>query len=58
MELAVKYASQPEYLSAIRSELPTRIMTSDAGNTQLYTCAVEAVYRAMWKDYCASLATM
>lgn len=53
MELAVKYASQPKYLSAMRSELAARIMASEAGNTQLYTRAVEAAYRAMWKEYCA-----
>jgi predicted O-linked N-acetylglucosamine transferase (SPINDLY family) len=56
IELALKYASQPEYLSALRSELPARIMASEAGNMQLYTRAVEAAYRTIWKEYCASRA--
>lgn len=56
IELALKYASQPEYLSALRSELPARILASEAGNVQRYTRAAEAAYRAIWKEYCASRA--
>lgn len=56
IELALKYASQPEYLSALRSELPARILASEAGNVPRYTRAAEAAYRAIWKEYCASRA--
>jgi predicted O-linked N-acetylglucosamine transferase (SPINDLY family) len=52
-ELAVKYASQPDYLSALRSELSARVLASPSGNTAIYTRAAEAAYRAMWREYCA-----
>jgi predicted O-linked N-acetylglucosamine transferase (SPINDLY family) len=55
-ELAVKYASQPDYLAALRSELSARVLASPSGNTQHYTRAAEAAYRAMWQEYCAKRA--
>jgi predicted O-linked N-acetylglucosamine transferase (SPINDLY family) len=51
-DLALKYASQPEYLSALRTDLPARIMASASGNTGNYTRAVEAAYRAIWRECC------
>jgi predicted O-linked N-acetylglucosamine transferase (SPINDLY family) len=55
-DLAVKYASQPDYLAALRSELSARVLASPSGNTQHYTRAAEAAYRAMWREYCAKRA--
>jgi predicted O-linked N-acetylglucosamine transferase (SPINDLY family) len=55
-ELAVKYASQLDYLAALRSELSARVLASPSGNTQHYTRAAEAAYRAMWQEYCAKRA--
>jgi predicted O-linked N-acetylglucosamine transferase (SPINDLY family) len=52
-DLAVKYASQPDYLSAMRSELSAKVLASPSGNTQNYTRAAEAAYRAIWREYCA-----
>jgi predicted O-linked N-acetylglucosamine transferase (SPINDLY family) len=51
-ELAVKYASQPDYLTAMRSELAARVLASPSGNTKNYTRAAEAAYRAIWQEYC------
>jgi predicted O-linked N-acetylglucosamine transferase (SPINDLY family) len=53
-ELAVKYASQPDYLSRLRSELSATVLASASGNTKNYTMAVEAAYRTMWREYCAA----
>lgn len=52
MAIALKYASQPDYLKKLRHELPTKISMSVAGNAARYTRAVEEAYRAMWEDYC------
>ena len=52
--IALKYAAMPEFLKALRSELPARILASEAGNTATYTRAVEAAYRKFWKEYCVS----
>ena len=56
VDLAVKYASQPDYLAALRSELSAKVLASPSGNTQHYTRAAEAGYRAMWQEYCAKRA--
>jgi len=53
-EIATRFASQPEVLSALRASLPARIANSDAGDAVRYTRAVEAHYRRFWRDYCAS----
>jgi predicted O-linked N-acetylglucosamine transferase (SPINDLY family) len=52
--IATKYASRPQYLKTLRTELPGKILNSAAGNTETYTRAVEAAYRAFWKEYCIS----
>jgi predicted O-linked N-acetylglucosamine transferase (SPINDLY family) len=52
ISIALKYASMPEYLKTLRSELPSKIVASAAGNTKTYTRAVEAAYRIFWKEYC------
>jgi predicted O-linked N-acetylglucosamine transferase (SPINDLY family) len=53
IDLALKYASQPEYLAALRAELPERLQASASGNTKNYTRAVEQAYRTIWTEYCA-----
>jgi predicted O-linked N-acetylglucosamine transferase (SPINDLY family) len=55
-DLAVKYASQPDYLAALRSELSAKVLASPSGNTRHYTMAAEAAYRAIWQEYCAKRA--
>jgi predicted O-linked N-acetylglucosamine transferase (SPINDLY family) len=52
LALAVKFASRPDQLSALRQDLPTRIAMSAVGNSAVYTKAIEAAYRTMWADYC------
>jgi predicted O-linked N-acetylglucosamine transferase (SPINDLY family) len=52
-DLAVQYASQPEYLSRLRSELAAKVLASQSGNTANYTKSAEAAYRAIWREYCA-----
>jgi predicted O-linked N-acetylglucosamine transferase (SPINDLY family) len=54
LEIATRFASQPEVLSALRAGLPARIANSEAGDAVRYTAAVEAHYRRFWRDYCAS----
>ncbi len=51
--IASRFAAMPDYLRALRHELPARIMASPAGNSAAYTQAVEDAYRAMWKGYVA-----
>lgn len=43
--ITLKYASMPECLETLRSELPSKILASAAGNTETYARAVEAAYR-------------
>ena len=53
IDIALKYASQPESLRALRAELPDRLLASASGNTKNYTRAVEQAYRTIWREYCA-----
>jgi predicted O-linked N-acetylglucosamine transferase (SPINDLY family) len=53
IDLALKHASLPETLAALRAELPRRVQASASGNTKNYTRAVEQAYRAIWREYCA-----
>jgi predicted O-linked N-acetylglucosamine transferase (SPINDLY family) len=50
--IAVKFASLPDRLKALRDELPTNVAASAVGNGAIYTEAIEAAYRTMWADYC------
>jgi predicted O-linked N-acetylglucosamine transferase (SPINDLY family) len=52
IQIALKAASTPERLRAIRHELPARIASSSGCHPAVYAKAVEDAYRAMWKDYC------
>lgn len=51
LRLAVARASNLAALADFRATLRTRIETSAAGNPDRYTEAVEAGYRAMWKQW-------
>ena len=54
VEIARKFASQPEYLARLRADLPARIAVSPAGNVETYTRELEVGYRKFWRDYCAA----
>ncbi|AWM01193.1 tetratricopeptide repeat protein [Bradyrhizobium amphicarpaeae] len=54
VEIARKFASQPEHLAKLRAELPARIAASAAGNVEVYTRRVEQGYRQFWRDYCVA----
>ncbi|BBO12678.1 hypothetical protein TM102_41480 [Bradyrhizobium sp. TM102] len=56
VEIARKFASQPEYLAKLRAGLPAQIAASAAGNVAIYTRRVEEGYRQFWRDYCAAAA--
>ncbi|MDE2472712.1 MAG: tetratricopeptide repeat protein, partial [Bradyrhizobium sp.] len=55
IDIALKYASHPEYLGALRAELPARLLASASGNPKTYTRAVETAYRTFWREYCARM---
>jgi predicted O-linked N-acetylglucosamine transferase (SPINDLY family) len=54
LAIAMRCASQPDALAALRARLPELIVNSAAGNCEIYTRHVEAGYRKFWRDYCAS----
>ena len=56
VEIARRFAGQPEYLAKLRAELPARIAASPAGNVETYTRRIEEGYRQFWRDYCAAAA--
>ncbi|MBR0974166.1 MULTISPECIES: tetratricopeptide repeat protein [Bradyrhizobium] len=53
IEIARKFATQPDHLAKLRADLPARIAASPAGNVEIYTRELEAGYRQFWRDYCA-----
>ncbi len=52
--IAVKYASRPDEVAALRARLPTLLAQSEAGDAARYVRRVEEGYRRFWRDYCAS----
>jgi len=54
IEIAKRWASNPEELAALRARLPQQVLSSAAGNSVTYTRHVEVGYRKFWRDYCAS----
>jgi len=54
IEIARRWASNPEELAALRARLPQQVLSSAAGNCVTYARHVEAGYRKFWRDYCAS----
>jgi predicted O-linked N-acetylglucosamine transferase (SPINDLY family) len=51
--IALKYASRPSELAALRAGLPAQVANSAAGDCAIYTGHVEDGYRKFWRDYCA-----
>jgi predicted O-linked N-acetylglucosamine transferase (SPINDLY family) len=54
VEIARRFATQPEHLAKLRADLPAQIAASPAGNVETYTRELEAGYRKFWRDYCAA----
>ena len=57
VEIAVKYAADPDYLDNLRSELRERFDNSVLGNSPLYVSKVEALYRLLWQSWCTTVTT-
>jgi predicted O-linked N-acetylglucosamine transferase (SPINDLY family) len=53
LAIALKYASHPDELAALRVNLPGMAANSAAGNCEIYTRHVEEGYRKFWRNYCA-----
>jgi predicted O-linked N-acetylglucosamine transferase (SPINDLY family) len=53
---AEKFASMPDYLAAVRKELPAMIANSQSGNAEHYTRHVENAYRKFWREFCETAA--
>ena len=49
--IAQKYASMPDRLRSLRSELPIQIVDTAAGNGEKYTRHVEQAYQTFWRNY-------
>jgi len=54
VELAVGWSRRIEALSELRRTLRRRYLASPVGDADLYTRAVEAAYRDMWRRWCAT----
>jgi protein O-GlcNAc transferase len=52
VEIAGRLARDPDRLVAERASLRGRVLASPLGNPKLYTQAVEAVYRTLWRRWC------
>ena len=52
VELAVAWSCRVEALSDLRRALRRRYLVSPVGDADLYTRAVEAAYRDMWRRWC------
>ena len=55
--IALRWASSPHELAALRQGMRERIATSDSGDTVRYCRKVESLYRRFWQDYCAAAPT-
>ena len=53
IDIALRFAANPDALAELRAGLPERIAGTDVGDRVRYTRAVEACYRRFWRDYCA-----
>lgn len=51
--IATRFAAMPEHLAQLRRALPDMITSSEAGNPEKYTRAVERAYRTFWVTWCA-----
>ncbi|MFN5570858.1 MAG: hypothetical protein ACK495_22125, partial [Bradyrhizobium sp.] len=52
--IALAHAGRPADLAKLRTELPSMVASSAAGNVETYTRRVEEGYRLFWRRYCAS----
>ncbi|HLZ01422.1 MAG TPA: tetratricopeptide repeat protein [Bradyrhizobium sp.] len=57
LAIALKHASNPSELAALRARLPAQVANSEAGNCDIYTRRVEQGYRKFWRDYCSGAST-
>jgi protein O-GlcNAc transferase len=53
VEIATRLAGDLDRLEAERASLRPRLYASPIGNAEVYTRAVEAVYRQLWQRWCA-----
>ena len=54
VETAVRLAGDVDRLARERTTLRERLLASPVGNAELYTRAVEEVYRGLWRRWCTS----
>jgi len=54
IEIAIRLAGDPSYLTELRSSLRDRIVASPVGNPSLYVGAVEYLYRDIWTKWCSA----
>ncbi|MHA1597820.1 MAG: O-linked N-acetylglucosamine transferase, SPINDLY family protein [Alphaproteobacteria bacterium] len=54
VETAIRLASDPARLTGLRSSLRDRIAASPICDGETYTRNLEAVYRQVWRDWCAT----
>jgi predicted O-linked N-acetylglucosamine transferase (SPINDLY family) len=52
LAIAVKFASMPDHLKALRNKIPAKILNSALGDAAIYTKSIENGYRTMWRNYC------
>ena len=55
VEIAGRLARDPNRLVAERASLRGRVLASPLGNPKLYTQAVEALYRTLWRRWATGL---
>ena len=53
VEIAARLADDPGRLARERTTLRQRLLASPLGNADVYTRAVEAAYRELWRRWCA-----
>ncbi|MGB4057320.1 MAG: tetratricopeptide repeat protein, partial [Alphaproteobacteria bacterium] len=54
IDLAVKIATSPDKIRALRTGLREKVVASPLMNQKLFTKNMEMAYRQMWKKYCNS----
>ncbi|WP_315747701.1 MULTISPECIES: tetratricopeptide repeat protein [unclassified Bradyrhizobium] len=52
--IARRHAADPAALAQLRATLPQQVLSSAAGNVELYTRKVEEGYRTFWRRFCAA----
>jgi predicted O-linked N-acetylglucosamine transferase (SPINDLY family) len=54
LAIALRHATRPDDLAALRARLPAMVENSEAGNCKVYVRRVDEAYRRFWQDYCTS----